>query len=199
MEVATACRYPWRCTRSDFKPAEYGLSPCFYIILGFNVYANKTGVPADEYIAQQVTSLTELLTNYGPIDRLWWGRICRKRSCCLSRSLECRAHLRRWDNYALDGAIYQPVTHAGFVCPGNAYDPIKCPAWKTMIDTVRSVSPDTAIFPVRVRACASALFFIYFTRGVWGWMRESSAAHGSLATMAALLPFPLRRAPTAAS
>ena len=53
------------------------------------------------------------------------------------------------DNYALDGAQYQPVTHAGFVCPGNAYDPVACPAWKVMIDTVRQLSPDTAIFPVR--------------------------------------------------
>lgn len=120
---------PWRGGKGDVvadfvaSVRKYGLSPCFYIILGFNVYANKTGVPGPEYVAQQVTALTELLTNYGPIDRLWW------------------------DNYALDGTIYQPVTHEGFVCPGNAYDPVKCPAWKTMIDTVRQLSPNTAIFP----------------------------------------------------
>ena len=69
---------PWRSGKGDVvadfvaSVRKYGLSPCFYIILGFNVFANKTGVPADEYIAQQVTALTELLTNYGSIDRLWW-------------------------------------------------------------------------------------------------------------------------------
>ena len=51
---------------------KYNISPCFYIILGFNVWANYSGVPGPEYLAQQVTALTELLSNYGHIDRLWW-------------------------------------------------------------------------------------------------------------------------------
>lgn len=57
----------------------FNMSACFYVILGFNVYANKSGIAGDEYLEQQKTVLTELLTNYGPIHRLWW------------------------DNYALDG------------------------------------------------------------------------------------------------
>ena len=43
-----------------------------YIILGFNVWANYTGVPGAAYLAQQEVALTELLSNYGHIDRLWW-------------------------------------------------------------------------------------------------------------------------------
>jgi len=100
-----------------------GISPCFYIILGFNVHANKTGVPGPAYLQQQVTALTELLTQYGHIDRLWW------------------------DNFALDGSRYQPVTHEGFVCPGNVLNATTCPAWQVLIDTVRAVSPGTAMVP----------------------------------------------------
>jgi alpha-L-fucosidase len=66
---------PWKNGTGDVV-AEFvasartaGISPCFYIILGFNVYANTTGVPPDVYLQQQVTALTELLTNYGTIDR----------------------------------------------------------------------------------------------------------------------------------
>jgi hypothetical protein len=73
--------------------------------------------------AHQVTALEELLTRYGPIDRLWW------------------------DNYALDGSRYQPVTHEGFVCPGDVFNASTCPAWQVLIDTVRRVSPGTAIIP----------------------------------------------------
>jgi hypothetical protein len=120
---------PWRNGTGDVvgefvaSARKYGISPCFYIILGFNVWANYTGVPGPEYLSQQVTALTELLTHYGHIDRLWW------------------------DNYALNGAVEQPVSHEGFVCPNNVYDPVACPAWKTLIDLTRSLSPNTTILP----------------------------------------------------
>jgi hypothetical protein len=74
-------------------------------------------------LGAQVTALEELLTRYGTIDRLWW------------------------DNYALDGSRYQPVTHEGFVCPGDVLNATACPAWQVMIDTVRRVSPSTAVIP----------------------------------------------------
>jgi hypothetical protein len=143
-----------------------GISPCFYIILGFNVWANKTGVPADEYVAQQVTSLTELLTSYGHIDRLWW------------------------DNFALDGSIYQPVTHEGWVCPGNVLNATLCPAWQTMIDTVRSVSPGTAMVPgadgclVNAESAGGTYPVYHATASPEGsyWCSPSASAYGGGAT-----------------
>ena len=96
------------------------VSVCFYIILGFNDWANSTGVPPAAYLAQQVTVLTELLTQYGPVDRLWW------------------------DEYA----GHNPGQfHEGFSCPDGHPDPVGCPAWTTLIDLVRELSPSTAIVP----------------------------------------------------
>lgn len=67
---------PWQGGKgdivADFTDAAraVGISPCLYIILGFDVQANHTGVPGPTYIDHQVMALTELLTNYGHIDRL---------------------------------------------------------------------------------------------------------------------------------
>lgn len=82
----------------------------------------QTGVSPDNYLDQQRIALTELLTNYGPVRRLWW------------------------DNYALDGSKYQPVTHSGFVCPNNQLSPA-CPNWNVLINIVRSLQPSTLIVP----------------------------------------------------
>lgn len=49
-----------------------GVSPCFYVILGFDVEAAHANVPGPVFLDRQVEVLTELLTRYGPIDRLWW-------------------------------------------------------------------------------------------------------------------------------
>ena len=48
------------------------------------------------------------------------------------------------DNYALDGVKYQPVTHEGFNCPNNEYDPLACPAWKSLIDLVSACHDNTS-------------------------------------------------------
>jgi len=121
---------PWRGGAGDVvadfvaSARKFGVSPCFYIILGFNFEANRSGVPGPAYLAQQVTALTELLTRYGKIDRLWW------------------------DNYAI--GCCQPVWAEGFFCPpgGTTATPsAACPAWQTLIDTVRAVSPGTAMIP----------------------------------------------------
>ena len=101
---------------------KFGINPCFYIILGFNIYANHTNVPGPQYLQDQQLALTELLTNYGPISRLWW------------------------DNYALDARLYQPVTHEGFICDNNILGP-SCPGWTAVIETVRSLAPNTLIIP----------------------------------------------------
>ena len=65
----------WRGGRGDVV-AEFvaamravGIAPCLYIIVGFNVEANRSGVPGPEYLDRQVTALTELLTNYGCVAR----------------------------------------------------------------------------------------------------------------------------------
>jgi alpha-L-fucosidase len=121
---------PWRNGTGDVvgdfvaSARKYGIKPCLYIILAFDFHANRTGVPFDAFLANQKTALTELLTRYGPISRLWW------------------------DNYALDGAAYQPVTHGpGWSCPHNAPDPAACPNWFAVSELVKSLQPDTLIVP----------------------------------------------------
>ena len=120
----------WRGGRgdvaADFVAAvrAVGISPCFYIILGFDVHANHTGVPGPIYLEHQVMALTELLTNYGPVARFWW------------------------DNYGI--GCCQPVTHEGLYCPGGgtkSTPSAACPGWQLLIDTVRALSPTTAIVP----------------------------------------------------
>jgi alpha-L-fucosidase len=103
---------------------EAGLSPCLYIIIGFNVEANHSNVPGPQYLDNQVLALTELLTSYGQIDRLWW------------------------DNYAI--GCCQPVTHEYLYCPGGGTTSTPspaCPGWQVVIDTVRALSPSTSIVP----------------------------------------------------
>jgi len=101
---------------------KFNINPCFYIILGFNIYANHTNVSGSQYLQDQQIALTELLTNYGPISRLWW------------------------DNYGLDASIYQPVTHEGFICENDRVGP-SCPAWGILTNLVRSLQPQTMINP----------------------------------------------------
>lgn len=51
-------------------------------------------------------------------------------------------------NYAI--GCCQPVTHPGFYCPGGSTTSTPsaaCPAWQVLIDTVRALSPATAIVP----------------------------------------------------
>lgn len=125
----------WRGGKGDVvadfvaSARRHGISPCLYVILGFNVHANHSGVPAPEYLDEQVVVLTELLTRYGTIDRLWW------------------------DNFAI--GCCQPVwppgpDGGGFYCPGGGTTSgpgPACPAWQVLIDVVRALSPTTAIIP----------------------------------------------------
>ena len=101
-----------------------GVSPCLYVILGFDVEAAHAGVPGPLYLDRQVEVLTELLTGYGAIDRLWW------------------------DNYAI--GCCQPVTHEYLFCAGGGTTSTpgpSCPGWQVLIDAVRTLSPATAIVP----------------------------------------------------
>lgn len=74
----SVAKSPWRGGGGDVV-AEFvtaaraaGISPCLYIILGFDVESANAKIPGPEFIDHQVMALTELLTNYGQIDRLWW-------------------------------------------------------------------------------------------------------------------------------
>jgi hypothetical protein len=121
---------PWRKGEGDILAGfvaamrAAGISPCFYIILGFDIQANHSGVPGPVYLDHQVEALTELLTSYGQIDRLWW------------------------DNFAI--GCCQPVTHEDLYCPGGSTTSTPsadCPGWQVLIDSVRALSPVTSIVP----------------------------------------------------
>lgn len=109
---------------ADFVAAarKYGMRVCFYFIPSFDVNAVLANVSAGEYLAMQQTMLTELLSEYGHVDRLWI------------------------DNYALDSSQYQPYWTQGFECAGNELGP-SCPSWQAVVAHIRAVSPDTAIVP----------------------------------------------------
>lgn len=47
-----------------------GVEPCFYIVLNMDCAEHNRTV--DEYFGIQRDMLTELLTDYGPITRMWW-------------------------------------------------------------------------------------------------------------------------------
>ena len=101
-----------------------GLGACLYIIIGFDVEQAHAQTPGPLFLERQVMALTELLTQYGPISRLWW------------------------DNYAI--GCCQPVTHPGFYCPGGGTTSTPssgCPGWQVVIDLVRDLSPTTAVVP----------------------------------------------------
>jgi len=46
------------------------IEPCFYIVLNMDCAENNNTL--DRYVEIQRTMLTELLTDYGPITRMWW-------------------------------------------------------------------------------------------------------------------------------
>ena len=96
-----------------------GLKPCFYIIPSFDDYVSRTwpNITAQEYLDIQLTMLTELLTQYGPIYRIWF------------------------DNYMLDTAVYQP-----YAVPGFTGDEL-ITTWETIIGHVQQISPNTIMLP----------------------------------------------------
>lgn len=50
-----------------------GVLPCFYIIPGWDSYESKSGkADPTAYLKTQLAMITELLTKYGPISRLWF-------------------------------------------------------------------------------------------------------------------------------
>lgn len=73
---------PWRAGGGDVLAEfveschKFGLRPCFYMSPPANGHFHKEGYDPDRYFAAENGMLTELLTNYGPIHRLWWDHWC---------------------------------------------------------------------------------------------------------------------------
>ena len=118
---------PWREGKGDVV-REFvdacrvgGIEPCFYFIPGFSIF--NFNMTDQEYLKVHMDMLTELLTQYGPISRLWF------------------------DNYALDGARYQPPGHMhSFDCTNNIIGP-SCPSWLAINKLVEQLSPNTVVVP----------------------------------------------------
>jgi hypothetical protein len=51
------------------------IEPCFYIVLNMDCATTAAGSTTEQYFAAQRDMLTELLTNYGPIPRMWWDMV----------------------------------------------------------------------------------------------------------------------------
>ena len=96
-----------------------GLEPCFYIIPSWSDYVTRTqpDISATAYLSIQLTMLSELLLNYGPIYRIWF------------------------DNYMLDTAVYQPYAVPGFT--GAALTD----TWAEIVGHVKMLSPNTLMIP----------------------------------------------------
>ena len=52
---------------------KHGIEPCFYIVLNMDCAEARSTV--EEYYGIQRDMLTELLTGYGPIPRMWWDMV----------------------------------------------------------------------------------------------------------------------------
>ena len=65
----------------DSCRADGEVDPCFYIIPSWDNYVTTEAPNAtsDEYLQVQLDMLTELLSNYGPIPRLWFDKCVRRR------------------------------------------------------------------------------------------------------------------------
>jgi len=51
---------------------KYGIKTCYYLSANSNGYDFHNGISKEEFLARELGMLTEVLTNYGPIDRLWF-------------------------------------------------------------------------------------------------------------------------------
>ena len=108
---------PWRNGRGDVvkdfvaSARRFGISPCFYIILGFDVFSNQSGVGPDDFLAQQETALTELLTN------------------CKAQHRMCRSSLANVVSLTACGAQTARLTGSGgTTTPSAAASPSPTPA-----------------------------------------------------------------------
>jgi hypothetical protein len=51
------------------------IEPCFYIVLNMNCALTAAGSTVEQYFEAEKGMLTELLTNYGPVKRMWWDMV----------------------------------------------------------------------------------------------------------------------------
>lgn len=100
---------------------KYDIEPCFYFIPSWSNYVT-TGLnitDPDEYVNIELQLLQELITNYGPISRIWF------------------------DNFLLDASSCQPPPNQNQAFTGNNVEP----TWAKIIGTVLLNSPNTFLFP----------------------------------------------------
>jgi alpha-L-fucosidase len=100
---------------------KYGIEPCFYFIPSWTNYVT-TGLNVTdptEYVDTEIALLQELLSEYGPVARIWF------------------------DNFLLDVTSCQPAPNqnAAFVGP-NLF-----PTWSRILGAVQLASPDSFVFP----------------------------------------------------
>ena len=100
---------------------KYDIEPCFYFIPSWNDYVTH-GLnisDPDTYVNIQIQLLDELLTNYGPISRIWF------------------------DNFLLDASTCQPSTDQNSAFVGNNVQT----TWSKIIGNAFLNSPNTLLFP----------------------------------------------------
>jgi len=141
--------------------ADGEVEPCFYIIPSWDNYVTTEApnATADEYLQVQLDMLTELLSNYGPIPRLWFDK-------CVANSPNnphrpCRPFLPRPHlnpshpsltlaprvpvprSYMLPASSCQPSpnTPPGFDLPALAG------TWQRILGHVKQISPNTLMLP----------------------------------------------------
>ncbi len=100
---------------------KFAIEPCLYIIPSWDDYVLRTtpNITSDAYLQTQLDMLTELLTLYGPIERLWW------------------------DNYMLQANQVQPQGDQPAAFVGSSL----ATTWKTIIGHVKQISPNTYLLP----------------------------------------------------
>ena len=100
---------------------KYDVEPCFYFIPSWNNYVTSGLNITDpaEYVEIEIALLQELLTQYGPIARIWL------------------------DNFLLDATTCQPAPNQNAAFVGNAL----MSTWSQIIGAAQLVSPNTFLFP----------------------------------------------------
>jgi alpha-L-fucosidase len=100
---------------------KYNVEPCFYFIASWNDYVTSGLNVSDpsQFVDTEISLLQELLSEYGPIPRIWF------------------------DNFLLDVTTCQPAPNQNAAFVGKNL----LPTWSRIIGAAQLVSPNTFLFP----------------------------------------------------
>jgi hypothetical protein len=100
---------------------KYDVEPCFYFIASWNDYVTSGLNVSDptQFVDTEISLLQELLTEYGPISRIWF------------------------DNFLLDVTTCQPAPNQNAAFVGKNL----LPTWSRIIGAAQLASPNTFLFP----------------------------------------------------